>query len=178
MSKKASQKKSEKSDSTRAREADIGDVDPSYKAHLKEPFLKYYRERRAIGMAAEQAGVTQRTVRRWRDSDRDFREKFEEIDGLITDELRSSTLERAINGVAQPGPGGKLRLEYSDTLAALHLKQRDPSFRERVQVEIVQKEISRAIAELVEIIRKEAPPAIADRIAKQLKKHIELEVAA
>jgi hypothetical protein len=169
--------KSEKS-TPNARAKGIGDADPAYKHEKKEPFLAEFRTRRAIGIAAEAVNISQRTVKRWRESDPEFRQKFEEIDLNITDELKASTLERAIMGVPQPGPNGSVRREFSDTLAVLHLKQRDPSFRDRVQVEIVQKEISKAIADIVEIIRRELPPALADRIAKQMKRTIEMEVAA
>lgn len=91
-------------------------------------------------LAAQEAGVNKTTAYRWRESDEDFAQAWDEALEEGTDRLEQEALRRARDGVSKPvfhkgSVVGHVQ-EYSDTLAIFLLKARRPEvYRERASLE-------------------------------------------
>lgn len=91
-------------------------------------------------LAAQEAGVNKTTAYRWRESDKDFAQAWDDALEEGTDRLEQEALRRARDGVSKPvfhkgNVVGHVQ-EYSDTLAIFLLKARRPEvYRERASLE-------------------------------------------
>ena len=112
----------------------------------REAFLEQLRDGWSIAAGCRAAEVDRTTVYGWRDRDPDFAAQWEAAVEAGTDALRDVAVARG--------------REKSDLLLMFTLKQRDPSYRDNVRLELtgrhggpVQTELVGAPASLVEVMR-------------------------
>jgi hypothetical protein len=108
----------------------------------KQRYLELYRNDPDLGgnraLCAEAVGCSLWIVDNHINKDPIFRQAYQEATRLwVEDNLVKPTIKRLRDGVEKPIIGGKERdqvvatvREYSDSLAALHLKARAPEFRD------------------------------------------------
>ena len=126
-----------------------------------ERFLRRLAETSRIGEAAEHAGVSQETVRRWRRDKPDFALACKEAEGLYREKIRREIERRGMEGWEEPiyqagarvlepaldenghvmhDEEGRVILrpavvrKFSDSLLLALAKRHDSEFRERVDV--------------------------------------------
>lgn len=88
----------------------------------KRTFIQQLRLRAAIYVAAKHTGIAKLTAYRWRESDPQFAEAWDEALEDAADVMETSTYEDALNGNA--------------LLKMFWLKAHRPKFRDKVQVDL------------------------------------------
>lgn len=130
------------------------------KEHLKGPFLEHYAKKISISQAAQTVGISRNTVRRWREADPEFDEKFREIDSTIIDNLQQRAIVRALTDTDQS----------SATLLIFLLKAKMPEiYREKITHEVNVHFMNTLITDISMIIRKHVPVELSNTIAKELE---------
>lgn len=114
-------------------------IRPLEKAKRQEKFLDYLRRSWTVPTAARQAEIPMRTLYHWKENDETFAEEWDEAYKEGTANLEDVARRRGFEGTLKPvyqqgRRVGTIR-EYSDAMAALILKKRDPAFKDRVQHE-------------------------------------------
>lgn len=107
-------------------------------------FLAELADSGTVTAAADIAGINKKTAYRWRDSDKEFAEAWDDALEIGTDGLEREAIRRARDGLTKPVFQGGKRVgevqEYSDTLLIFMLKARRPDkYRERVSAELTGK---------------------------------------
>lgn len=111
----------------------------NWRAH----FLRALRENEgAITYACKAAGIDYRTMRRLRDSDKEFDEAIRDVLLEVQDEVYKEFYRRSVKGVTRLkaiGSGANAQIirekEYSDMLLARLMGGLDPRFRNNFNVE-------------------------------------------
>src|SRR4051794_31328153 len=103
----------------------------------EEAFFDALRDGRSISAACLEAGITRSSAYLWRESDPQFKAKWNECVEEGTDRLEDEAIRRARDGTEKPVYQGGVLVgttrEYSDTLLIFMLKARRPQkFRDRV----------------------------------------------
>lgn len=162
-----------------------------YKEHLKEPFLKAFRDTGTILHASLNLDIDRNTILNWREKDPNFNLRFMEADAEVTEKIEAPALRRCVNGKpvywirnGQPvlGENGQpilLDTEYPEDLVKFMLSRRNrKKYGEKIEVEVTGEFAQRFASEIVAIIRRKVPSscphcnnnlAIAPEIAKELE---------
>lgn len=118
----------------RARRGDGADV-----AREKATFLAALREGATHSAAAERAGVSQQTLRRWRQADEEFALQVADAIDAGTDRMIDEARRRAVDGHEEPiyhrGVAVGSAQRYSDNLLMFLIKARRPEYRDSYRVE-------------------------------------------
>ncbi|UTW59968.1 helix-turn-helix domain-containing protein [Kordiimonas sp. SCSIO 12603] len=97
---------------------------------IKAKFLDFLSEGYSVVKAAEAAGVSGRTVYKWRRVDIAFAVEWEQALDIATDLIEEEAMRRAVKGVAKPVyRGGEVVghvQDYSDSMLMFLLKARRP----------------------------------------------------
>lgn len=109
--------------------------------HRQAKFLAAYRITAMLGQAAEIAGISPSTHFAWKRNDPIYSRTFDMAHEETTALLKDAMIERSVHGIEEPTgwykgkPGGTVR-RYSDTLLMFAIKQRDPSFNDKRQLDV------------------------------------------
>lgn len=103
-------------------------------AHLKKAFLEDFRIHGNVTTACERTGAERRTIYKWRESDSQFREKYDEAEVEATEHLEAEAWRRAVEGDTVETPiiykgdvvDTIVETKRSDTLLIFLLKARAP----------------------------------------------------
>lgn len=101
----------------------------------RDPFLNYLRRGWTVAQACRNAGVAHRVAYDHREKDETFGADWDDELQEGTDILEGEAIRRGFQGYLKPvyqqgRRVGTIR-EYSDTMASLILKKRNPAFKER-----------------------------------------------
>lgn len=118
-------------------------------------FLKELRENGGfVTKACEAAGISKPAVYNWKKTDEDFAEEWDRVIEVATEELEKECRRRAYEGVEEPvfyqgAVCGHIR-KYSDTLLMFTIKERKPSYRDKLTLDVEQlrSDIERELAQL------------------------------
>ncbi len=113
-----------------------GNHSPQQTSYHKKRFLEHYVDLCVIGKAAEAAGVSRRTVEKWRETDKQFLADFNSAKQSIIEKLEQEAIRRAYTGIDKAvwhkGKAVGVEREYSDVLLIFLLKGALPEkYRER-----------------------------------------------
>lgn len=105
-----------------------------------EVFLKAYSRTGRKHDSAEMAGVSCRSIQKWRDEFPEFEEAFQSAHGKWADLLKSEVFRRAVDGWEEPvyykgEMVGTIR-KYDSNLLMFLMKQADSSFKENYQTQV------------------------------------------
>lgn len=118
----------------RARRGDGADV-----AREKVRVVEALREGATLTLAAERAGISDETVRRWRQADEQFAVQVASAIDAGTDRMIDEARRRAVAGNEKPVYQGGAKVgtvrEYSDNLLMFLIKARRPEYRDSYRVE-------------------------------------------
>lgn len=98
-------------------------------------FLREYGKSGKMQHSAGVAGISCRTVQKWRKDHPEFDEQYEDAHQRYIDMLKTAAIHRATVGVTNPGKFGDITT-YSDNLLMFLLKQADPSFKDNSPVQV------------------------------------------
>lgn len=114
----------------------------------KRTFIEQLRLRAAIYVAAKHTGIAKLTAYRWRESDPQFAEAWDEALEDAADVMETSTYEEALGTEEKPG---------NPLLKMFWLKAHRPKFRDKVQVDLnaVQSDIDELISK---VNQRQLPP--------------------
>ncbi len=98
-------------------------------------FLREYGKTGRMQHSAGVAGISCRTVQKWRNEYPEFDERYEDSHQQYIDMLKNAAINRAVNGVTNPGKFGDVTT-FSDYLLMFLLKQADPSFKDNAPVQV------------------------------------------
>ena len=130
------------------------------KEHLKEPFLVQYAKNYSISDSAKAVNINRNTVRRWREADPTFEEKFREIDLTVTDKLQQRAILRALTDADSS----------SAILLIFLLKAKMPEvYREKITHEVNVHFMNTLITDISLILRRHLPVELSNTIAKELE---------
>lgn len=163
----------------------------AYKEHMKEPFIKAFRESGTILQACLSLDIDRQTILNWRESDTDFNRSFIEADTEVTEKIEGPALQRVVNGkpiywmrngqpvLDQAGNPIILYREYPEDLVKFMLSRRNrKKYGEKIEVELSGEFSVRFATEMVAIIKRNVPQncphcnnnlAISSKIAKELE---------
>lgn len=106
----------------------------------KEAFLKIFSETNSVKQAAKAIGFTRACVYKHLKSDDEFREKFDEVNAAIVDNLEAEAYRRAVKGVKKPvyyqGELVGYELTYSDKLLEMLLRGRSDKYSNKTSLEV------------------------------------------
>lgn len=130
------------------------------KEHLKEPFLVQYAKNYSISDSAKAVNLNRNTIKRWRDADPIFEEKFREIDLTVTDKLQQRAILRALTDADSS----------SALLLIFLLKAKMPEvYREKITHEVNVHFMNTLITDISLILRKHLPVELSNTVAKELE---------
>lgn len=98
-------------------------------------FLREYGKTGKMQHSARTAGISCRTIQKWRATYPEFDEQYEDAHQHYIDVLRTAAFQRAVYGVTNPGKHGDITT-YSDNLLMFLMKQADPSFRDKQETSV------------------------------------------
>lgn len=152
--------------------------------HLMEPFLAEYEKTENQSLATKTVGSNHDTVANWKKNP-DFMKLFTEAHirahSKNNDSLKSSALQRAINGtvryvmhagkiVMDAGNQPIVNRDFETQLTMFMLKNRMPDeFRDKFEHEISGQLIVTLASEFLSIVRKHATPEVTTSIQKELE---------
>lgn len=114
----------------------------------QELFLKAYEEAGTISTACRVTQTPRSTVYYWRDHDKEFADKLEEVGKAANELLIGEARRRAYQGVLRkkfekgqplidPATGEQyMEREYSDTLMMFLIKAHNPEYRDKQQIDL------------------------------------------
>lgn len=127
-------------------------------------FLDAFSQCGSIRKACEVSGISRRSIHRWRESDAEFKDAFDEAAEEFADRVREAIKERAMDGWDEPvfGKDGQVgvRRKFSDSLLERLAESKCPEFKRAVQLEASADvmETARRLRAASETIRSSVPP--------------------
>lgn len=147
----------------------FGSDDNAKKVHLQDPFLANFLKSATILHGAKLTKIDPTTVSYWRQNDPEFEKKFQQTEEMITQNLVSAGMHRAIYGTNEYIlHNGKLVLDsegkpivkkwHSDTLLMFFLKSRDrDKYSDRMKYDFDERIADQISAAVVAAVQKISP---------------------